>query len=137
MKKTALVIGGGPAGCSAVHQLYDLGSWDITIVEAGLKLGGGVRTNYFGGHPFTFGPRHFLTHNEKVYEYLNHIVPLRDCGDHQFITYVEKDNDFYNFPIHMDDIKRMPDSEKILKEIKNAHGVKDSKNGFFNCHSSL
>ena len=128
MKKKVLIIGGGPAGCSAAHQLYDLGGWDITIVEAGSKLGGGVRTNYYGGHPFTFGPRHFLTQNEKVYEYLNNIVPLRDCGDHQFITYVEQDNDFYNFPIHMDDIRKMPDSEDIQKEIKNAHGIAESKN---------
>jgi len=126
--KKALIIGGGPAGCSAAHQLHDLGGWDITIVEAGPKLGGGVRTNYYGGHPYTFGPRHFLTQNEKVYEYLNDIVPLRDCGDHQFITYVESDNDFYNFPIHMDDIRRMPDSENIQDEIKNAHGVADSNN---------
>lgn len=126
--KTALIIGGGPAGCSAAHQLFDIGGWDITIVEAGSKLGGGVRTNYYGGHPYTFGPRHFLTQNEKVYAYLNNIVPLRDCGDHQFITYVESDNDFYNFPIHMDDIQKMPDTEVIQNEIKNAHGVKESNN---------
>lgn len=128
MKKTALIIGDGPAGCSAAHQLHELGSWEITLIEAGQKLGGGVRTNYYGGHPYTFGPRHFLTQNEKVYEYLNEIVPLRDCGDHQFITYVEQDNDFYNFPIHVDDIKKMPDSDKIQKEIKNAHGVTESNN---------
>jgi len=124
----ALIIGGGPAGCSAVHQLDELGGWDITLVEAGPFLGGGVRTQYYGGHPYTFGPRHFLTQNEKVYTYLNDIVPLRDCGDHQFITYVEPDNNFYNFPIHMDDIRIMPDSEKIQDEIKNAHGVSGSKN---------
>ena len=126
--KTALIIGGGPAGCSAAHQLCDIGGWDITIVEAGSKLGGGVRTNYYGGHPYTFGPRHFLTQNENVYAYLNNIVPLRDCGDHQFITYVESDNDFYNFPIHMDDIRKMPDTEVIQNEINNAHGVKESNN---------
>jgi len=128
MSKKALIIGGGPAGCSAVHQLYELGGWNIMLVEAGSHLGGGVRTNFFGGHPYTFGPRHFLTQNQKVYDYLNDKLPLRDCGDHQFITYVESDNDFYNFPIHMDDIRRMPDSEKILDEIGNAHGVSESKN---------
>ena len=92
--KKALIIGGGAAGCSAVHQLYEIGGWDITLVEAGPFLGGGVRTQYYGGHPFTFGPRHFLTQNEKVYAYLNDIVPLRNCGDNQFITYVEPDNNF-------------------------------------------
>jgi hypothetical protein len=28
-----------------------------------------VRTNWFGGHPYTFGPRHFLTQNRAVYDY--------------------------------------------------------------------
>ena len=32
---------------------------------------------------------------------------------------VEKDNEFYNFPIHMDDIDRMPDREIINNEINN------------------
>ena len=126
--KKVLIIGGGPAGCSAVHQLYEQGGWNITLVDAAPFLGAGVRTHYYGGHPYTFGPRHFLTQNEMVFAYLNDKVPLRDCGDHQFITYVESDSDFYNFPIHMDDVRRMPDSKKILKEIDNAHGVLESKN---------
>lgn len=126
--KKVLVIGGGPAGCSAVHQLHGVGGWDITLVEAGPHLGAGVRTRYYGGHPYTFGPRHFLTQNEEVYAYLDSIVPLRDCGDHQFITYVEPDNTFYHFPIHMDDVRRMPDADVILDEIQNAYGVAESKN---------
>ena len=47
------------------------------LVEAAPFLGAGVRTSWFGGHPYTFGPRHFLTQNTKVYEYLNAIIPLR------------------------------------------------------------
>lgn len=123
-----LVIGAGPAGCAAVHKLSEIGNLDITIIDKAPHLGAGVRTNYYGGHPYTFGPRHFFTQNKDIYNYLNSIVPLRDCGEHQFISYVEKDNEFYNFPIHMDDIKSMPDSAKIMSEIKNAHGVEHSKN---------
>ncbi len=123
-----LVIGAGPAGCAAVHKLSEIGDLDITIIDKAPHLGAGVRTNYYGGHPYTFGPRHFFTQNKDIYNYLNSIVPLRDCGEHQFISYVEKDNEFYNFPIHMDDIRSMPDSAKILDEIKNAYGVEHSKN---------
>ena len=61
--KTALVIGGGFAGCSAAHLLTLQGGWDITLVEAAPFLGGGCRTMWYGGHPYTFGPRHFLTQN--------------------------------------------------------------------------
>lgn len=130
--KKALVIGGGFAGCAMAHQLELLGGWETTLVEKGPYLGAGVRTNFFGGHPYTFGPRHFLTPHSEVYEYLNSIVPMRDCSEHEFITYVEKDNDFYTYPINMQDVNRMPDKEKINDEIKNAstnpENIKNSKN---------
>tara|TARA_A100001015_G_C15029878_1_gene732602 strand:- start:2231 stop:3421 length:1191 start_codon:yes stop_codon:yes gene_type:complete len=127
MSKKVLIIGGGPAGCASVHKLHEIGGWDITLVDNANYLGAGVRTHYYGGHPYTFGPRHFLTKNNKIYNYLDSIVPLRDCGDHQFLSYVEQDNSFYNFPIHMDDVRSMPDAEKILLELENATGVEHSK----------
>jgi UDP-galactopyranose mutase len=126
--KRALVIGGGFAGCAATHQIMQIDGWDVTLVEKNAYLGAGVRTFYYGGHPYTFGPRHFLTQNEEVYAYLDKIVPLRNCGDHQFITYVESDNAFYNYPIHLDDIERMPDANLIKMQIKEARGVQEAKN---------
>ena len=62
--KKALVIGAGPAGIAASHLLSLKGNWDITLVEKAGHTGGGCRTFEYGGHPFTFGPRHFLTQNE-------------------------------------------------------------------------
>lgn len=126
--KKALIIGGGVAGCSAAHQLNLMGGWDVTLVEAAPFLGAGVRTFWFGGHPYTFGPRHFLTQNRDVYDYMNEICPLRSCADHQFITYVERDNAFYNYPIHEDDIAKMPDADKIAEERAQATGVAEAKN---------
>ena len=126
--KTALVIGGGFAGCAASHQLALQGGWNVTLVEEAPFLGAGVRTRFYGGHPYTFGPRHFLTRNEAVYRFLNKFLPLRPCPDHQFLTYVERDNQFYNFPIHRDDVARMPDRENIQQELKCVGGVAEAKN---------
>jgi len=126
--KKALIIGGGAAGCSAAHQLTLMGGWDVLLVEAAPFLGAGVRTMWFGGHPYTFGPRHFLTQNRKVYDYMDAICPLRPCADHQFLTYVERDNAFYNYPIHEDDIAAMPDKDKIAAERKAVTGVASAKN---------
>jgi UDP-galactopyranose mutase len=126
--KRALVIGGGAAGCAATHQLMLMGGWDVLLVEAAPFLGAGVRTSWYGGHPYTFGPRHFLTRNRTVYDYMNAICPLRSCADHQFITYVERDNAFYNYPIHEDDIARMPDREQIAKERQEAVGFENARN---------
>jgi len=117
--KTCLIIGGGPAGVAAAHQLTLMGGWDITLIEKAPFLGAGARTFFHGGHPYTFGPRHFLTQNEKVYEYLNSYLPLRRCNEHQFLTYVSQDQQFYNFPIHVDDIERMPDKDRIRYELDN------------------
>ncbi|MBP2294301.1 FAD-dependent oxidoreductase [Azospirillum rugosum] len=126
--KKALVIGGGFAGCAATHQLMAAGGWSVTLVEAGPYLGAGVRTFWFGGHPYTFGPRHFLTQNEAVFRYLDALVPLRRCNEHEFLTYVERDNAFYSFPIHMDDIERMPDRDFIHQELAQVKGVANAKN---------
>jgi UDP-galactopyranose mutase len=115
--KSALIIGGGFAGCASAHQLAVAGGWDVTLVEALPYLGAGVRTRYYGGHPYTFGPRHFLTPMEHIFEYLNKYVPMRRCGEHQFLTYVEPDAQFYNYPIHRDDIDRMPEAEQVHREL--------------------
>ena len=69
--KKALIIGGGFAGCSMAHLLEIKGNWEITLVEKNSFLGAGVKTSWYGGHPHTYGPRHFLTENEELYEYLN------------------------------------------------------------------
>jgi UDP-galactopyranose mutase len=115
--KSALIIGGGFAGCAMAHQLALAGGWRVVVVEALPYLGAGVRTRFCGGHPYTFGPRHFLTTMEHVFAYLNSHVPMRRCADHQFLTYVERDSQFYGYPIHRDDIPRMPEAERIQDEL--------------------
>ncbi len=117
MTKNALIIGGGFAGCTAAIEMSKKTGWNTLLVEKGNNLGAGVRTSFMSGHPYTYGPRHFLSHNTDVFNYLNNIVPLRLCKEHQFTSYVEQDNNFYNYPIHEDDFQYMPDEDKIKKEI--------------------
>lgn len=130
MTKTALIIGGGFAGCAMAHQFALAGGWDVTLIEAGPMLGSGVRTSWLGGHPYTFGPRHFLTKDPHLFEYLNKYVPLRRCNDHEFLTYVETDAQFYNYPIHIDDIPRMPEKTRIEDELhdRRYHTASGAKN---------
>ena len=105
MKKKILIIGGGFAGSAYARILSKLKDVYITLVEKSNQLGAGVRTRFYGGHIYTFGPRHFLTHNKEVFEYLNKILPMRSCVNHEFTSYVEQDNQFYNYPLHFNDIK--------------------------------
>jgi UDP-galactopyranose mutase len=86
-----LIIGGGMAGCAAAHLLSQIENLEILLVENNSFLGAGVRTYWYGGHPHTFGPRYFLTKKMEVYEYLNKIIPLRNCNENEFLCYVEQD----------------------------------------------
>jgi UDP-galactopyranose mutase len=125
--KTALIIGGGFAGCAAAHQLALQGGWDVTLVEKNPFLGAGVRTHWYGGHPYTFGPRHFLTPWEEVFEFLHKYLPMRKL-EHEFLTYVEQDGAFYNFPIHMDDIETMPDRDQVKAELDARKTIEEPAN---------
>jgi UDP-galactopyranose mutase len=121
-----LIIGGGICGCFAAHLLSEKGH-KTTLVEKAPLLGGGVRTFVHGGHPFTYGPRHFLTREEPLFDFLNKYVPMRKIPEHEFLTYVERDSEFYHYPIHNDEIDGMPDGKKIRDELKNVR-VGEPKN---------
>ena len=123
-----LVIGGGFAGCCAAHMSADRG-WDVTLVERAPFLGGGVKTLWYGGHPYTYGPRHFLTEKEELFDWLNQYVPMRHIGkEHENMTFVERDSAFYTWPIHADDVERMPEAEEIKQQIAEAPGAGGAKN---------
>ena len=59
----------------------------------------------------------FLTTYQKTFDYLNPIIPIRLCPEHEFISYVEADQAFYSYPINMQDVRSMPDSSSILSEM--------------------
>ena len=114
---SVLIIGGGFAGCAAAHQISSLKGFNIDLVEKNSFLGAGNKTRWYGKHPYTFGPRHFLTPYEDVFQYLNNILPINLCPEHEFLTYVEPENRFYNYPINMNDVRTMPDYSKIQTEL--------------------
>jgi protoporphyrinogen/coproporphyrinogen III oxidase len=58
-----VVVGGGISGLAAAHRLATQaapGSLRITLLEAGDRLGGWVRTEQFAGRPVDFGPDSLL-----------------------------------------------------------------------------
>lgn len=122
MTKKVAIIGAGMAGCAAAYQFQKLGGWQIDMFEGGGTIGAGVRTHFKGGHPYTFGPRHFLTKNERVFEYLHSIVPMRKL-EHRFLTYLEEEADFFNYPINEADIPKMKRAGEIQAELSAIEGM--------------
>lgn len=126
MAKT-LIIGAGFAGCIAAQMLSKRGH-DVTVVERAPFLGGSCKTFRWGGHPYTLGPRHFLTKREDVWNYLDGYCPLRRFPGHEFLTYVERDEQFYHYPIHENDVELMPDRDQVKLELSKCVGAAEAKN---------
>ncbi len=126
--KKVLVIGGGFGGCCPAHLLEDKG-FEVTLIEKAPFLGGGCKTFWHGGHPFTYGPRHFLTQDESLFNYINEIIPMRRIDtEHYNLSYVERDQQFYVYPPHMDDVARMPEAAEIREQLKGRRDVSKAEN---------
>ncbi len=125
----AIVLGGGVTGCASARELTAR-KFDVTLIEKQPYLGGGCHTFFWGGHPYTEGPRPLHVASEKIFNYINDIVPMRTFPLY-LDTYIERDRSFYSFPIHWNDIQSMPDRDKIMKELKslpeenNANNLED------------
>ena len=127
--KTALIIGGGFAGCTAAYMLKEKGFDKVTVIEGSSQLGGGCRTFFHHGHPYTFGPHHLLINLNEMYvkDYFEKFLELKEL-QHHTLTYVASDREFYTYPIHKDEVEQMPDYEKIKNELENLKDVTESKN---------
>ena len=124
--KKALIVGAGFSGCTTAMLLRKKG-WSVTVIEKETFIGGGCRTFFHGGHPFTYGPRHFLSPYKEAFDFLNKFVPLRLIKKINY-TFIEGDSAFYTYPIHQDDIKKMPESKDIEKELLSLAGERDVRN---------
>lgn len=113
----AIILGGGVTGCVVANELDKRGI-ETVLIEKNDYLGGGCHTFFYGGHPYTEGPRPLSVKDGKAFEYINRIVQLRTFPL-ILDSYVERDQQFYGFPIHWDDIQVMPDKDIILRELEN------------------
>lgn len=111
-----LILGAGFSGATAAYLLEKKG-YDVTVLEGDAVPGGGTWTRFYGGHPYTFGPRIFFTRDEEVYEHMKSMVKMRTFFTRSW-TYVEQDQQFHNYPIQEADLLLMKDYKKIAMEIK-------------------
>lgn len=115
----ALILGGGFAGCTTAYLLQRAG-WDVTLVEKEPHLGGGCRTFFHAGHPFTYGPRLYYGYSAKVFEWVNSFVPLRRFPfELRTLAHepIDEQRQFWSFPPHQDDVPLYPRSLLIRKEL--------------------
>jgi UDP-galactopyranose mutase len=116
--KKIVIIGAGFSGSTAAFFLSKKG-YDVTVLESESHPGGGCWTRFHGEHPYTIGPRIFYSYNQKVYDHLNSFVKIRNFNT-TTISYVEKDDCFYNYPLQYEDLPKMIDYKTIQLELKEA-----------------
>jgi UDP-galactopyranose mutase len=121
----ATVLGGGFAGTTVAHLLARDG-WEVTLIEKEPHLGGGCRTFFYGGHPFTYGPRVYYGYSAKVWKWIDSIIPMRRFP-FELLTYVEDEQRFFSYPIHQDDIPHMKNAVQIWLEIASADNSKEPR----------
>lgn len=126
--KKALIIGSGFTGCMFAMMLRKK-NWEVTVFDSAPITGGGVRTYYHGGHPYTYGPRHFIgpESNMKAFEFLNKIVPMRHIKKMNY-SYQQKEDFFASYPMHIDDVKKFNNADEIFAEIDSLPKETKSKN---------
>ena len=129
-KAKVLVLGAGVAGCTTAYLLARKG-YLVTILEGGHEPGGGVRTRWYGGHPYTFGPRVFFSKDDEIISLLTSLTKIRPFYTRSW-TYVSEDGQLYHYPLFLDDLSKMPDWNKISQQLDERKGKTPRTNNFEN-----
>ena len=77
--KKIIVIGGGPAGLTAAYELLKNGSgkYDVTVLEAGSRLGGISATVSHGGNRMDLGGHRLFSKDERIMNRWKEIMPVQ------------------------------------------------------------
>lgn len=127
-KKTALILGAGFAGCTVAYLLKQK-NFNVTVLEKNEVPGGGCRTFWYGGHPYTLGPRIFFARDEEVIKLITSFIEIRQFYNKTW-SYIADDKHFYHYPLYLGDFSRMPDKEIIYSQLKARKDKKPSIKNF-------
>lgn len=77
MKKTAIIIGAGPAGLTAAFELLTRSDIKPIIFEMDQCVGGLSRTIQYKGNRMDIGPHRFFSRSDRVMDFWLKILPLQ------------------------------------------------------------
>ena len=77
-RKTAIVIGAGPAGLTAAYELRRKSEdWRIVVLEESAEIGGLSRTVVHGGCRIDIGGHRFFSKSQRVNELWTQLMPMQ------------------------------------------------------------
>jgi len=85
MKKTALIIGAGPAGLTAAYELLTKTGIVPVVIEQDTQVGGLSKTINYKGNKIDIGGHRFFSKSERVINWWLHFLPLDAAARKQHI----------------------------------------------------
>ena len=73
-KKSALIIGAGPAGLTAGYELLKSQKFSTEIIEKDNQIGGLAKTVNYKNYKYDIGPHHYVTESKKIEEWWKNII---------------------------------------------------------------
>lgn len=83
MRKTAVIIGAGPAGLTAAYELLTKTDIIPLVIEADPQVGGLSKTIHYKGNKIDIGGHRFFSKSERIINWWLHFLPLdASAGQH-------------------------------------------------------
>jgi protoporphyrinogen oxidase len=90
-RKTAVIIGAGPAGLTAAFEFLERTDVQPVLIEKFDQVGGLSRTIEYKGNRIDIGPHRFFSKSDRVMDWWMRLMPLQATDDKpQEITYQQK-----------------------------------------------
>jgi protoporphyrinogen oxidase len=80
VKRTAVIIGAGPAGLTAAYELLQRSDTDVVIVESDAQVGGISKTVNYRGNRMDLGGHRFFSKSDWVMQWWQSILPVAPRG---------------------------------------------------------
>ncbi|MBL4654538.1 MAG: NAD(P)/FAD-dependent oxidoreductase [Bacteroidia bacterium] len=117
-KKTAIIIGAGPAGLTAAYELLHRTDIKPIIYEKGSQVGGLAKTVDYKGYKIDIGPHRFFSKSEKVLKWWQNILPLQGSPGNENLD-VEIAYQSKKRAIHLNEDGPNPTEEDKVMLVKN------------------
>src|ERR1051325_9968359 len=96
--RAVVIIGAGPAGLTAAHELCKAGLRPV-VLERGRSVGGRARTETYKGLRFDIGGRRFYTKSETPAEIWPDVLPPNDFPKRKRLSRIHYKGRFFHYPL--------------------------------------
>ncbi len=98
-KKSALIIGAGPAGLTAGYELLKTQNFSVEIIEKENQIGGLAKTVDYKNYKYDIGPHHYITESKKIEDWWKNIINEDEFIKLNRFTRIYYNKHFFLYPL--------------------------------------